>query len=551
MSSSSDVLPLVVGVTGHRDPPAEAEGPLRERFGEVLTRLQQRHPSMELLVLSGLAAGADLIAAEEALARGVAVFGCLPMPQAEYEKDFAPGELERFRTVLHRCRRVIVVGTSAERAQNYVDVADFIAYYCHVLVAFWDGLPARGPGGTAQVVELRKGGVPNVVGDALVAYMPDVGPVFHIVTPRSGEPPPAQCYSLRDIYPERQRTAAKNSPPARPAGEQEFENALAHLERFNHDLAREPASKAQDQLVAFGDRTDAAANEQQRQTLRSLQFLYVATALAGAAQLVLPTDGSFHIPSWAGIVARIGFLAVAVAVFAIAKRSDYENRYQDYRAIAEALRVQHAWNCAGLRNRLVEASYLQMQQGELAWIRLALRTAYLITEVGNARADESPGSEECTRWIDSQLAYYEKAGKREEAHLVRARRATVFVVAAGAVISGVAASFIWSISHGWLSGPTTHDAPLLQTLTYLATMPFALGGMLALLIRFYEQQRGFTENARRYQHMFTVFDAARRRLRDHIGDPRKVLEQLGHEALSEHADWLILHRDRPLSFVHT
>jgi hypothetical protein len=90
-----------------------------------------------------------------------------------------------------------------------------------------------------------------------------------------------------------------------------------------------------------------------------------------------------------------------------------------------------------------------------------------------------------------------------------------------------------------------------QTLTYLATMPFALGGMLALLIRFYEQQRGFTENARRYQHMFTVFDAARRRLRDRIGDPRKVLEQLGHEALSEHAEWLILHRDRPLSFVHT
>jgi hypothetical protein len=551
VSASFDVLPLVVGVTGHRDLPSDAEVPLRERFGEVLTRLQQRHPSMELLVLSGLAAGADLIAAEEAIARGVAVLGCLPMVQAEYEKDFTPAELERFRSVLPRCRDVIVVGTSPARSQSYVDVADFIAYYCHVLVAFWDGLPARGPGGTAQVVDLRKGGVPGVVGDALVAYMPDVGPVFHIVTPRVGQPPPQQCYSLLDVYPERPGSAAKSASPATQAGEQEFEHALAHLERFNEDLAREPVSRAPDKLAAFGDRTDAAANTQQRQTLRSLKQLYLATALAGAAQLVLPTDGSFHIPSWAGIVARIGFLAVALVVFAIAKRSDYENRYQDYRAIAEALRVQHAWNCAGLRNRLVEASYLQMQQGELAWIRLALRTAYLITDVGTAHADESPEHEECMRWIDSQLEYYERAGKREEAHLARARRGTVLVVAAGGAISAVAAGTIWSISHGWISDAAAPGSLELQTLTYLATMPFALGGMIALLIRFYEQQRGFTENSRRYQHMFTVFDAARRRLRDRIGDPRKVLEQLGHEALSEHAEWLILHRDRPLSFVHT
>ncbi|HEY5096181.1 MAG TPA: DUF4231 domain-containing protein [Candidatus Eremiobacteraceae bacterium] len=551
MSASFDVLPLVVGVTGHRDLPADAEAPLRKRFGEVLTRLKQRHPSMELLVLSGLAAGADLIAAEEAIERGHPVLGCLPMPQPEYEKDFTPAELERFRRVLPRCRDIVVVGKSASRAQNYVDVADFIAYYSHVLVAFWDGLPARGPGGTAQVVELRKGGIPSVVGDALVAYMPDVGPVFHIVTPRTGQPQPAQCYSLLDIYPERPSAGAKANPPGRSSGEQDFENALAHLERFNQDLAREPASMATDRLVAFGDRTDAAANEQQWQTLRSLRLLYIATALAGAAQLVLPTDGSFHIPSWAGIVARVGFLAVALVVFAIAKRSDYENRYQDYRAIAEALRVQYTWNCAGLRNRLVEASYLQMQQGELAWIRLALRTAYLITDVGTARADESPAHDECVRWIDNQLQYYEKAGKREEAHLARAHRATVLVVAAGGAISAVAASLIWSISHGWLAALAAHEPQVNHMLTYLATMPFALGGMLALLIRFYEQQRGFTENARRYQHMFTVFDAARRRLRDHTGDPLKVLEQLGHEALSEHADWLILHRDRPLSFVHT
>lgn len=506
---------------------------------------------MELLVLSGLAAGADILAAEEALERGIAVLGCLPMAQAEYEEDFTPDELARFRRVLPRCRDVLVVGTSAKREQGYVDVADFIAYYCHVLVAFWDGLPARGPGGTAQVVDLRKGGLPSMVGDALVAYVPDVGPVFQIVTPRIGQPRPAQCFAVLPIYPERPGWNAKTKKTKERAGEQEFEYAIAHLDRFNRDLAGETVSSGSTGLAALCDRADAAANKLQIRTLRSLQSLYIATTLAGAAQLVLPTDGSFGIPSWAGIAARIGFLAIAVVVFAVAKRSDFENRYQDYRAIAEAMRVQYAWSCAGMGNRLVEASYLQMQQSELAWIRLALRTVYLISGAGNARADASPSDPECMRWICGQLAYYERSGKREEANVKRAERAALVAVVGGGTLSGIAAIFAWAVSHGWMAVPTAQNAMLLHAMTYWVSMPVALGSMLALLIRFYAQQRGFTENARRYQHMFTVFDAANGRLRDQVGDPRKVLEQLGHEALSEHAEWLILHRERPLSFVQT
>jgi len=551
VSLQFELLPLVVGVTGHRDLPAEAEEPLRARFGDVLERLQQRFPSMQLLVLSGLAAGADILAAEEAQRRGIAVFACLPMPQSEYEKDFSPDELERFRRVLPRCAEVAVVGTSSRREGGYVDVADFIAYYCHVLVAFWDGLEARGPGGTAQVVELRKGGVPSRVGDALVAYVPDVGPVFQIVTPRRGQTPPSENLSTREIYPERQGWKARTRTTALRAGEQEFEDAIAHVERFNRDLSREPVSAEPNRLAALSDRVDAASNRQQHLTLRSLRGLYIAAALAGAAQLVLPTDGSFHIPSWAGIAARVGFLAIAFIVFAVAKRSDYENRYQDYRAIAEALRVQYAWCCAGLRNRLVEASYLQMQQSELAWIRLALRTAYLITGIGAAQAGDSPSHPASVRWVDGQVEYYEAAGKREEANLHRTERATVAAAAGGFAVSALAFIVGWMLSHHIVSANFALPASSPGALAYWETMPLALGSMLALIIRFYAQQRGFTENARRYQHMFTVFDAAKRRLRDQHSDPSKVLEQLGHEALSEHAAWLILHRERPLSFVHT
>lgn len=506
---------------------------------------------MPLLVVSGLAAGTDLIAAEEAADLGLAVLGCLPMPQAEYERDFAPEELGRFRRVLSRCSGVIVVGTSERREQGYIDVGNFIAYYANVLVAFWDGLPARGPGGTAHVVDLRRRGLPSVVGDELVTYLPDVGPVIQIVTPRAHQPAPADSFAENVIYPE--QPGWKANAKARPgdAAADDFERAITHIERFDRDISESPPSTKRDRLAALADRADAAANRMQAHTLRSLRSVYVAAALAGAAQLVLPADGSFGIPSWAGIAARIGFLAIAFAMFAFAKRGDFENRYQDYRAIAEALRVQYAWWCAGLRTRLVEASYLQMQQSELAWIRSALRTAYLITGSATAKPDASPSDPECSRWIEGQIDYYERAGEQEAAHMAQAERAMRATAIGGATISGAAALAAWAVSHHWLSSPVALGTSTIGALTYWAAMPVALGSMLALLIRFYVQQRAFAENARRYQLMFTVFDAARRRLREGRDDPRRILEQLGHEALSEHAEWLILHRDRPLTFVHT
>ena len=534
MRARFNALPLVVGLTGHRDLPAGAEAPLRERFGAVLDELGARHPSLPFLALSGLAAGADIAAAEVCIDRGIPVLGVLPMPTDAYEGDFSPQERERFRRTLDRCWVSIVVGTSRET--GYADVGKFIAYYSAVLVAFWDGLPGRGAGGTADVIELRRNGLAIAARDALHASIPDVGPVIQIVTPRQGEAAPESVFAVRELYPRETDRSVQAGTTKTAPGKDDFERALDRLERFNRDIALERALADAEPLTSLLDRVDASANSIQNRTLGSVRRMYVAVALAGAAQLVLPSDGSLHVPAWAGVVARIGFLVIAFAVFFDAKRNDLENRYQDYRAIAEALRVQEAWLRAGLRGRLVEAAYLQMQQSELEWIRLALRTAFLVTTVAAPEPGNPPSITASSEWIDGQIRYYEAVGKREQANMGRAHKAMVWSAAGGAVVSAAAAAAGWAFGHSW---------------AYWTTMPIALGGMIALIIRFYVQQRGFGENARRYQHMFTVFDAARRRLREPGADARKVLEQLGHEALSEHAEWLILHRDRPLTFVHT
>jgi len=556
-------LPLVIGITGHRDLPKTDEPRLRECLGEILERIQTKQASTPLLVLSGMAAGADILAAEESFERGIPVLACLPMPVEEYEKDFTPAELTRFRKALPRCWDSIVVGSSEIREKSYGGAGNYIAYYSDLLVAFWDGEPGRGPGGTADIVALRKSGLPNVGRDALISYVPDIGPVYQIVTPREGRPRPANCFDVVETYPQYFSSDK--------FGKEDFAKAIEHLDRFNRDLSKEPVPVGSDELASLRDRTDNAANRLQKRSLASLRRLYFVAGLAGAAQIIVPSSGLWVLPAGSGLEIKLGLLVVAFAVFALAKRNDYENRYQDYRAVAEGLRVQHAWCCAGLRDRLVEASYLQMQQSELQWIRLALRTAYLISG-GRARcAGDSIDHPDCQDWITTQRHYYGNvAGPREAKYNRRAHRAIIAFASVGAALSAIAGilfalaqskgisipwhSIHWSI-YGSSSQPPWYfpwpQKTANEDLPYWAAMPAALGGMIALLIQFYSQQRGFTENARRYQHMYVVFAVAKERLEKKAGDPVAVLAELGHEALAEHADWLILHRERPLSFVHT
>ncbi len=544
MKTAFAVLPLVIGVVGHRDVPADAELPLRERFGAALQKLQAEHPSTPLLVITALAAGADMLAAEEALQRGIAVTACLPVAPERYQEDFSPAERVRFRNVLERCRNVVVAGETDNREDGYVAATTYIAYYCQILIAFWDGKSGRGPGGTSHAVHMRTTGVANVRSSAIVPYVPDIGPVYHIVTPREGHPKPADCFALHEIHPRRFSSDRR--------GEQDFRAAIAHLDKYNHDIAREPRPGG-DGLTALMQQTDELANRLQRDSVRFMRFVYAIGFIAGAAQIVELGP--------AGVAIKAGLLFIAFAFFAVARRNDYENRYQDCRALAEGLRVQKAWRCAGLRNRLVDAAYLRMQQSELQWIRLALRTAYLIFGSHEPAAGESSRHPECLEWIRGQWRYYYRAGRREARRDRLYKRTTIAATALAIAISGAAGAAL-AVASGvqlgpiaWAGRPIPWVAAHTDLVTYLATVPMALAGLMALLIRSFSEHEAYSENTRRYQRMFVVFDFAFRRLhkihdRGYAGDPVAVIGELGHEALTEHADWLILHRERPLSFIH-
>ena len=64
----------------------------------------------------------------------------------------------------------------------------------------------------------------------------------------------------------------------------------------------------------------------------------------------------------------------------------------------------------------------------------------------------------------------------------------------------------------------------------------------------YSHKRAERELIKQYQFMTKVFDNAGRLLQSSadVGFQRRVLKAVGNAALEEHAEWILMHRERPL-----
>lgn len=142
-----------IGVTGHRDY-INADD-VRVMTAGVIDRIVAQDDAP--IVVSNLAEGADRLVAELVLARpGARLEVVLPLPAAAYVRDFeAEASQRRFTELLDQASWVIVVQQVAGEAREvaYERAGRAIVDTSDVLVALWDGEPARGRGGTAEIVQ--------------------------------------------------------------------------------------------------------------------------------------------------------------------------------------------------------------------------------------------------------------------------------------------------------------------------------------------------------------------------------------------------------------
>jgi hypothetical protein len=109
--------------------------------------------------VSALAQGADAIVAEAVLARPDSrLRAILPFDAEEYGKDFEDAaHRETFHRLLVRDPAARVVGvvddSHATRTRLYREAGEEVVHGCDILIAVWDGKPAKGEGGTGDIVQ--------------------------------------------------------------------------------------------------------------------------------------------------------------------------------------------------------------------------------------------------------------------------------------------------------------------------------------------------------------------------------------------------------------
>jgi len=136
---------MILGVSGHQDIPAAAKG-------AIIDALRERVKAAPAPVgVCSLAAGADQLFAQEILDHGGHLRVIVPC--SGYEAAFEhPQEREDYNRLLARADETVELTYARPSEAAFFAAGRRVVEECEQLLAIWDGLPAKGKGGTADVV---------------------------------------------------------------------------------------------------------------------------------------------------------------------------------------------------------------------------------------------------------------------------------------------------------------------------------------------------------------------------------------------------------------
>ncbi len=660
--SGVGVVPFLVGVTGHRDLEDADRELLDATVREVFVELQAANPGRPLALLTALAEGADTLVTRIALELGAHLVIVLPMAHDDYERDFAGPARDDFLDLLydrHVLRRVVIptVGRKADhldakarRSLQYALAGAYIADHADALIALWDGLPSDLVGGTAQVVHYRRAGTFDV--DAAIAECftdvaapfallddllapPHVGSVHHVVTPRRDAPKPHAAFARAILPPYSVAPSGLGDKTKGGAHAESVAGADARIRELG-DAAKEFERRHAKTVGALAEDlypTDAPPGETRSTLPRGLASLRRSFALADALAVryqqrlnnaLLWIFASIFVGGVAFALFThefasrgeasplpIGTYAVlfafADAIFIVVKLGRWQDKFQDYRAIAEGLRVQFYWRLAGLEHAASDY-YVRHQRDDLAWIpRVARACGAVAPPMPHGRLDEVH-----TLWAARQAAYYANACAHAQ-HNLRWRHAGSGALGASLVISFILALRVSAgstlllvvllpvvvllIAHAGIkllelfggdhaASGGEYDSKWWNIAAQIVGLAAGLGaaafmvcipawwfpylprwmphepvqwlflslGVTALaggLLHAHSQVRAFAEHARRYGRLAAIFHRGAELLRTtrdagNTEQRRALIIELGKESLSDHGDWVILHRERPI-----
>lgn len=609
MNDNAHKTPIYIGITGHRDLPAEdVEGHIRT-VTEIIEEIKALAPHSDVKVLTPLAKGADRVAAYAAQKAGVPYVAILPFSKKLYEKDFDIKEdLKEFRDLLKNAEASLTLELYKDHTQNeiqkygekrnleYAKVGAYVSDHSLVLVALWNGWePPQGQkpevGGTEQVVHYRIEGVMEGF-NKRQKYLatPDYSNVFHVFARRSQKqievttPPDdlkerfgveltadGRYHILSPLVRAKENrhgnshTAYQNQAQTRDYqwGQTFTRQIIKKHDRFNKDKSRLlkeiEITELTESLCAVENKNfeesrlhqnfafaDALANKLYQKNRR----FFLALLGFGAGAFIALTIFNSWLPYPAFFLLTPLLFAIAFFIHRHVKKTNLEDRYYEYRTIAEALRVQYYWDYFQIKEP-VEDFYPSKYHDDMCWILLYLRGIRLASNLhSKKRTKRKTGTalKICNtireKWLINQEKYFKNKLQKHQKTNQTSNIISRYII--GAIALAWFAMFAGSLycSGGFFAkGDIYLNSPFHKWFMVLIDSLIAFAGIRTARIEW----EAVEAEMKQFYRMNRLYERAIRRLEESVesgktAEIEAVVKELGIEALCETADWLQIQR---------
>lgn len=571
-------IPIIVGVTGHRDVLQSEVPNMKIQFQEFLKQLSCEYKDSEIIVATGLARGCDTYAVEAAIEKSYKYIGVLPMPKSEYEKDFTDSkpisflgkeynnELELFNVLCHGATYIHegpyyldknnmnklnsddVINAITTRNLLYEDQGKRLAEHSDYLVAFFDQSSKLIKGGTAHVLKMRFTG----------ECSPDLN------KSKLGEMVGGRKTMLIPI----KRESSVNNEASSDSDIEEYTVNINNIDQVldsnkenitemdKYNTFNKKANNIQEQISYEEDKLPECPNIKLDESTSALYYinkLYVdANYLSIHSKsskskivgifftLILLSIFSFEIY---GIFERTELLSIYICLYLLIllgyryffNIGEKHEDFVEYRVLAELLRIQYYWNIAGLNKQIIDYFPLKSRES-MGWIKQALRSVQIMTEsqVENTEYIEERLEFVCKNWITDQKNYYFKNKKKHKNNTKKGDKIVKIGFSLGflTMIIVVAALIGWGL-----------DA---ENMLVLCLVSFS--GIITASTALYSDKisvESFEELSQRYEMMSKAYERAEKSFKNASIDLKKELVfEIGVEAMNEQSDWLYFQQSK-------
>ena len=418
-------IPVIVGVTGHRNIVEEDKDALKAQVKESLIEIQNLCKAKDkngtdtpVVMLNAFAQGADMLCAEVAFNLGIEVYAVLPREKDKYIESFDDeddkAKLYEYLDKTTRCfvapdieknkgfiKRTINIDDSS---YEYRQLGIYMAEHSHILIALWDGKPPKAEYGcgTVEVIKFAlehkfldrdKLFKPGMINDSAVVWIKsrrqgdgteaDICKKWLISSLSGGE---GKEYGdeyltldeapafLKDII---SKTVSYNSYETEvPEGAIKLWGNVDELDEYRKNLRRH---------YVKADGLSYSKN-QKKYNLFILLLAIIGTVVA--CTFLIYDDASLPYMIFPCTLA-IGLILLFTL---LGKRKGYHKKYIEYRAMAEALRIQFYMSaCINDKSNVSNVCdlYAWSQKVDMVWIDKAIQAIDVISNTEKLKIDPS------------------------------------------------------------------------------------------------------------------------------------------------------------------